>query len=247
MLGRARQPLFAAEDVRDFHEMIVHDVGQVVRRQTVRLHEHLHVDALILELDGAAAQILDDARPFVRHPEPQDVRLTGGLAARDLLRRIGEAQPVVARRLAGGPLRNAHLLESLGRAETFERVPLCEQLRSVFAIDGGALALTIRPVRTADVRTLVPRKPAPAQRLQDRPLALGRAAHLIGVFDAQDELAAVLLGEAVVDERHVGGAHVRIARRRRRDARSNLRHAENSLCLSRPGLYACRTRAGRNR
>ena len=48
-----------------------------------------------------------------------------------------------------------------------------------------------------------------------------RAARAIGVLDAQDELAAVLFGEAVVDQRDVTGADVRVARRRGGDARSH--------------------------
>ena len=113
MLGSARHPLFAAKDVRDLHEMIVDDVGEMVRRQAVGLQQHLHVDALILELDRPAAQVFDDADAFVRDAQPHDVGLAGRLAPRDLLGRISQAQSVVPRRLSGGSLRDAHLLEAL--------------------------------------------------------------------------------------------------------------------------------------
>jgi hypothetical protein len=45
---------------------------------------------------------------------------------------------------------------------------------------------------------------------------------LVGILDAQDELAAVLAGEAEVEQRDVGGADVRITGRRRSDTGTNL-------------------------
>ena len=85
MFGRAGNPLFAAEDVRDLHEMIVDDVGEMIRRQSVGLHQDLHVDGLPIELDLAAAQIFDDANAVVGNLHPNDVRFAGGLAPRDFL------------------------------------------------------------------------------------------------------------------------------------------------------------------
>ncbi len=191
MLGRARDPLFAAKDVRDLHQMVVDDVCEVVGRHPVRLDQHLHVDAGVLELDRPPAKILYDARSLARNDHAHDVRLARGFPARDLLRRIGAAQAVVARRLVGGALGDAHLIQTLRRAEAFKGVTRRKQLLDVLAINRGALALTIRAVRAADVRAFIPIEPAPAQRLQDRPLALAGAARSIGILDAQDELAAV--------------------------------------------------------
>jgi hypothetical protein len=61
--------------------------------------------------------------------------------------------------------------------------------------------------------------------LENDALALGSAAGPIGIFDAQNELAAMLTSKAVVDQRDVRRAHVRITGRRWRDARSNERHS----------------------
>src|SRR6202007_344814 len=111
-----------------------------------------------------------------------------------------QAVPVVVLRDAGGALRGAHLFEPLRRAETTEGVAVGEQLIRVLAVDRGALALARRSVRPADVRTLVPREPRPAQRFEDRAFRGERRAHLVGVLDAQQEIAAVLFGEAVVHQ-----------------------------------------------
>jgi hypothetical protein len=59
MLGRRRDPLFAAHHVRDLHQVIVDDVGEMVRGPAVGFHEHLHVDRRPLEDDRPAQQIVD--------------------------------------------------------------------------------------------------------------------------------------------------------------------------------------------
>ena len=121
--------------------------------------------------------------------------------------------PVVSRRVPRRALGDAHLLEPRGRAEAFERVTGGQQLIGILFVDARTFALTIRSKGTADVGALVPRESAPAQRGKDDAFALRGAASLIGVLDAQHELPAVLAGKAVVDERDIGRADVRIAGR----------------------------------
>ena len=86
------------------------------------------------------------------------------------------------------------------------------------AVDLEPLALPVGAEGPAHVRPFVPDKAQPAQGLEDHPLAGGMGALAVGVLDAQQELAARLLGERVVEERDVGGADVRVARGRRCDA-----------------------------
>ena len=92
VFGRARNPFFAAKDVRDLHEMIVDDVGEMIGRQAVGLHQHLHVDGRPVELDRTAAQIFDDADAFVGNVHPHDVRFAGRFAPRDFLGRIASGR-----------------------------------------------------------------------------------------------------------------------------------------------------------
>ena len=44
---------------------------------------------------------------------------------------------------------------------------------------------------------------------------------LVSIFDAQTELSAVSVGKAPIKKRHISGAHMGIARRRRRYAGSD--------------------------
>src|SRR5690606_3073035 len=93
-----------------------------------------------------------------------------------------------------------------------------QEALDVLAVDRQALRLTIGPEVAADVRPLVPGEAEPAQRLEDRRLAARGRALLIGVLDPEDEAAAVLAGEDVVEEADIGGADVGVAGRARGDA-----------------------------
>ena len=96
-------------------------------------------------------------------------------------------------------LLRAQRLQPLGRAEAEVGGAARHQLVRVLPIDLGALALAVGTVGPADVRALVPGEAEPAQGLEDHPLAGGMAALAVGVLDAQEELAAQLAGEGVVE------------------------------------------------
>jgi len=54
VLGRGREPLLPANDVRDAHFVVVDDVGEVIRRQAVAFEEHLVVEVVRAERNGPA-------------------------------------------------------------------------------------------------------------------------------------------------------------------------------------------------
>ncbi|MNN13631.1 hypothetical protein D3C81_1266690 [compost metagenome] len=102
-----------------------------------------------------------------------------------------------------------------------------DQLLGVLLVDVAALALPVRAMRAADVRTFAPLDTEPAQGVEDLLFGLAGRTQLVGIFNTQDELAAVLLGKAVVEQGDVGGADVGIASRRRRDTRANGGHGQS--------------------
>ena len=176
---------------------------------------------LPLELDRPRRKSSTTHTPSDRHLQTNDVRLAGRFAARDFFRRIGQAQTVVARRLLRPRAAPRASRRALRRAEALERVARFEQL----------LARTRDRSRERSLCRYGPCGPptsgpsshvSPHQCSESRIACSlsGGAARLIGVLDAQDELAAVLLGEAIVDQRDVSRADVRVARRRRRDPRA---------------------------
>ncbi|MCY1279971.1 hypothetical protein D9M71_54020 [compost metagenome] len=128
------------------------------------------------------------------------------------------AVAVVARGFLALGLLGAQLVEAFGGAETGEGVALVHQFLGILLVDLATLALAIGTMRAADIRAFVPLDAEPAQGIEDLLLGLAGGAQLVGVFDAQDELTAVLARETQVEQGNVGSAHVRVAGGRRRDS-----------------------------
>src|SRR5919197_3978245 len=94
-----------------------------------------------------------------------------------------------------------------------------DQALRVLLVHRQALGLTVWGVGTAAVGALVPFDPEPVQGVVDLLLTGFDVAAAVGVLDAQKVLAAVVAGEGRVKQGAVGGADVRIPRRRRRGPR----------------------------
>src|SRR3989449_4864252 len=77
------------------------------------------------------------------------------------------------------------------------------------------MALESRPLKDW---LLVPVEAEPAQAVEDDAGVLVRGAFLVGVFDAEQELAARVAGEQPVEEGGAGAADVEVARGRRGEA-----------------------------
>src|SRR5690606_28745728 len=107
--------------------------------------------------------------------------------------------------------------QTLGSAEAAEGVALADQQLAVFTVDLAALALAVGAVGTANIRALVPIQPQPAQGVEDLLFRFGAGAHLVGVLDTQEELAAGLASDALVGQGDVGSAYVGVPGRRRRN------------------------------
>ena len=81
----------------------------------------------------------------------------------------------------------------------------------MFAVDVCALGLAVGAVGAADVGALVPGEADPLEGVEDHLLGGGDEAGAVSVFDAQDELAAALVGEEEVQQADVGRADVGVA------------------------------------
>jgi hypothetical protein len=173
-----------------------------------------------VDLNAASQQVVDDAYPLLRNLHSHDERRRTRFKRDFLSRRQIQAVAVVAGPHPGFLLCPAQLVEALGGTVAAEGVALLEQLRSMLLINCPAFALPVGSMRPADVRPLVPAQPQPAQRAQDGRLGSTRGASLVGILNAQQKLPAGLLRETVVEQRHVGGADMRVAGRRGRHARA---------------------------
>src|SRR6185369_7689372 len=109
----------------------------------------------------------------------------------------------------------ALLFELLLRAETVVGLAFVHELERVRAIDLPLVALAIRRVRAADVRTLVPLDAEPLEVFEELRLVTGFAAIEVGVFDAKDERTFLLTREEPIEKSSAGIADMNLAGRRR--------------------------------
>ena len=195
--------------------MIVDHVGQMIGRQTIGFHQHLHVDLFPGNLDFATQHVVDHTDTLGGYLHTHHMRLTRRHTSGHLGIAQMQAMPVITRRLLVAHLLGTQRVQALTAAKTAESMPLVDQCFAVLLINCTALALAVGPVRPTDIRAFIPIQPQPAQGVEDLLFGLGAGAHLIGIFDAQDELTTVLAGKAQVEQRNIGCADVGVTGWRR--------------------------------
>ncbi len=84
VLGRGREILHPADNVVEFHQVVVDYVREVVRRHTVGLYENIVLEFLILHGYVAENHIVIGRRAFLGDILADNVRLACGYAALDL-------------------------------------------------------------------------------------------------------------------------------------------------------------------
>src|SRR5271157_3306860 len=103
----------------------------------------------------------------------------------------------------------------------------------MLAVDREAVALTIRRIRAADVRALIPVDPKPFQVFQQLMFIARLAALEVSVLDAQNHGAACLAGKQPVIESGAGVADVQLPGGRRRKTYTYLGILAHTLMLAR--------------
>ena len=119
---QGRKPFLSTDDLGDLHQVVVHDVGQMVGRQFVcSLPQDLVVESVGVHLDVASDQVIHLDNRVGRHLEADSP--VGSLLQKPpylILRkgqRVAHPHPchlVVDEGLAGGLCLGAGLLQSLG-------------------------------------------------------------------------------------------------------------------------------------
>ncbi len=227
MLGRRVDPLLATQHVGDLHQVIIHHVGQVVGRHAIGLEQDLRIDLGPLDLDLAAQHVLDHTGTAFRHVHADDEGRARRFTTCHFFCRQREIGRLERHVQTFGLARLAQLVQLFTGAIALEGMAGIDQLLAVPGVDVATLTLTVRAVRTADIRAFGPFDAQPAQRIEDHLLGFAGGTRLIGILDTQNELATVLTSEALVEQGDVGGADVGITSRRRCDARTN-GHVESS-------------------
>ena len=223
VFGGGREVLAAADDVRDAHQVVVDDVGEVVGGHAVALEQDAVFHVLEVDGHGAVDGVFVAAAALGGDILADDVGHARGELFGDLF--LGEVQAMLV--VAGGAVFPFERLDALAVAEAVVRPAQLDQLFGVFLIDGGALALHIRPVCAADVRPFVVAEPGVFEGVVDDLHGAVDVALPVRILEAQDELAPLLFGEQVGVQRGAQVADVHIARGAGRESRSHFFHDQN--------------------
>ena len=213
----------------DGHQVVVHHVGEVVGGQAVGLDEHVVVQRGAVHLHVAVEQIVKTGLALGGHVLADDVGLARLDAALDLLRGEMQAVLVVFEGLALLLRLRARLVQPLPGAEAVVGAAAPDQFLRIGQVEVAPLRLDVGAVLAAHVRAFVVGKAGGGQRGVDLFHRAGNFALLVGVLDAQDELAAVAAGEQIGVKRRAQAAQVQITGRAGREAGADFHGGKTPL------------------
>ena len=155
------------------------------------------------------------------HLLTDNIRDAGSKLLLNLLGGQVAAVAIIAGRHAGSLLNGADLLQPVLVAEAVVGCALFHQLQRVVLEHSHALALDIGTDRTADVRPLIPDQAGFLQGVVDDIHRTLDIPLLVGILNAQDELAAVAARPEIGIQRGAQVAQMHIAGRAGRKARAD--------------------------
>ena len=217
---RAGEVFRAARHQRNGHQMVVHHIGKVVGRQTVRLNEDDIVQRGAIHVQPAIEQIVESCRALRGHVEADDIRHARGKLGLALLAREVQAMLIVLEGFAALRGLLPAFIQLLARTKAIIGVPGFHQLLRIGQVQILALGLNIRPIIAANVRPLV----VVQSRRREAGINLfhraGHLALLVGILDAQNKRAMVAAREQVGIKRGAQAAQVQIPRGAGRKSRA---------------------------
>ena len=200
--------ILAADDVGDAHVDVVDHGRQGVEEQAILADQHRIRHRCGVDLGVAAGQVLP-GDPLAVQPEAP-VRTTAlGLVGGPVGFAQAQGGAIIDRRQAARELHLAAAIQFVGGFIAGVQTAGRLEPRS-------GLLVAVEPLRL--VVALIPDEAEPGQVVLDALFELGRGAGQVGVVDAQDEGAALPLGEHPVDQGGADIADVQFARRRRGEA-----------------------------
>ena len=198
------QPLLTANDVRNLHQVVIHNIGQVVCRQLVStLIQHFVVADITLHTHLTADEVVDKNLLSCLHLKTDNVLIARSNQLLDFL--FGEGQRVAHLTACVAVILEVLNLGTLGlqllrRIESDIRLTGIQQLLYIFFIDVATLALTVGTLVTTERNALVELDAQPLERLDDILFCSRDKARGVGVFDAEHEVAAMLARKQVIIE-----------------------------------------------
>lgn len=199
----------------NLHQVVINNVGEVVSRKSVTLHDHLVINGVVVE-DHLSVDHVLEFRFAVRDEHSDHVGFAVGDTLIDFILGKAVAESIVlGLRVLGATLLDAHLLEAVGGAEAVVSVFVFEQCITKLRVCSQARGLLVGVMRSFShvvwlnlfhdpfvhrSATFVVFQASPFETIYD---FLDTAFHLSGfvcVFNSENELALVLYREQVVVE-----------------------------------------------
>ncbi len=238
LLARCIHQMFlAANNVCNLHQIVIHNAGEVVRREAVAFLDDKITNLAGSKGDFAAYHILHHHRFILRdgktdcHRPAFNAGLFGIFRIREIFRALINETHFLRFCLL------ALSIKLFGRLETVVSTVLVEQFLNVFIVDIFSLRLQIRSIVSSGFRTFVPVDSKPSQIVHDLLSGGWCISLLVGVFDAENECPARSPGPEPVEQGGPGATYVQITRRRRCKTRYDFLH--HSLQFLIPGSPGC--------
>ena len=213
---RVGEMLLRADDVRAFHQSVVNHDGEIVNGNAVRFHDDKITDAGRLKFHVSAHHIIESVHFVRRHAKPHDRFPPFRFVFLALLFRKMLTTPAIDRRFPFRELRLSLFFQLFLRAIAIVRFAFRNQALHFFFVERKALRLAIRTVLAADVDTLVPIEPQPAERFFDIFLRFPAGTRQVRILNAHQKFPARVTREKPIKESTARPADMKRPRRARR-------------------------------
>jgi hypothetical protein len=180
--------------MRYVHQAIVNNAAEIISRAAVAAKNYRIADLLRIDFDSAEHEIVESDYSFP-DAQPHGRGRPGFLSGLHFGGRKIAALSRIALHFILSHLSLANLLQFFFGAEATESFAFIEQLLRVLLVEGISLSLTVGPEIASSLYSFVPLESQPLHILNELPLVFGFAPLGVGVFDAQDENAAMMSGE----------------------------------------------------
>src|SRR5687767_2719321 len=212
--------IVATQHEIDLHPRVVDGVAEKEGRAAVGARDDEIADVVAGKPLRSVDAVLEENCASHGHAEPKRAGPTLAASAVNLVIGKRGAGPGVTRRTTGRELSASREAELFGRAEAWIDPTGFTQCRNRRLVDCAALALQVRRMRAAPVRTLVPVETQPSQiaqhPLDERRLVAGG----VGVLDTQHEMAIATARSKVAEHRRPRVAEMQMTGRAGREPRN---------------------------
>ena len=215
ILGCGGKIFTAADNMGDVHQVVIHNIGEVIGREAVCLHQNLVIQLRIIHGDITINHVMEGGCAAFGHFLANNEGFACGKLCLYLLR--GQMQAMAVIFCEGNALCIGFLqaFQSFLGAEAVIRFALFHQLLCIIHIQTHAFALHIGAVFAADIGAFIMLKPCHFHGfINDIQRALHQTA-LIGILNTQDEFPTLRFCDEVFIKRSTQVADMHIARRGR--------------------------------